>query len=198
MGIPLAVALLTILFHHYNQKIGVASSILSARASYNTDCSSSDDRNICFGIIKKTQTPYIDSWIFGLQIRGSLPQVSPNELTEIDLSPDVEHIVSIQDMLVFIQSSMYLYELSQNLHELSNHSPLLNQTMIPFMSSVSCLFEHVDSTSTDPESVKRLSDVVDSWGFQIHSVAGDGNCSFHALAFTIQCQMTKDIERYYC
>ena len=188
MGIPLAVALLTILFHHHNQKFGVASSILSARASYNTDCSSSDDRNIRFGIIKKTQTPYIDSWIFGPQIRGSLPQVSPNELTEINLSPDVEHIASIQDMLVFIQSSMYLYELSQNLHELSNHSPLLNQTMIPFMSSVSCLFEHVDSTSTDPESDKRLSDIVDSWGFQIHSVAGDGNCCFHALAFTIQCQ----------
>lgn len=61
--------------------------------------------------------------------------------------------------------------------------------MIPFMSSVSCLFETVDSGVSEYEQhQKRLTEIVDSWGFQLHPVPGDGNCCFSALAFTIHTQ----------
>ena len=50
-------------------------------------------------ILEKTQTPYINSWVFGPRLHGSLPQVNPNELTEIHLSPDIEHIASLHDIL---------------------------------------------------------------------------------------------------
>ena len=194
MGIPLAVALLTILFHHHNQKSGAVPSILSARASYKPDCSGTQDHHARFGILKKTQTPYINSWIFGPRLHGSLPQVNPNELTEVHLSPDIEHIASIHDIFVTLQSAIHLHQLSRSLYEVSNHSPLLNQKMIPFMSSVSCLFESVDSAVSEYEQhQKHLTDIVESWGFQLHSVPGDGNCCFSALAFTIHAQR-QDIE----
>lgn len=77
MGIPLAVALLTILFHHHNQKSGSGSSILSARASYKQDCNGAEQSHARFGILKKTQTPYINSWVFGPRIHGCLPQINP-------------------------------------------------------------------------------------------------------------------------
>ena len=88
-----------------------------------------------------------------------------------------------------LQSAIYLHQLSRNLYTLSNHSPLLNQKMIPFMSSVTCLFEtSVSPVSEYEQHQKRLTDIVDSWGFQIHPVPGDGNCCFYALAFSIHAQ----------
>lgn len=41
------------------------------------------------------------------------------------------------------------YQLIRSLHTLSNHSPLMNQTMVPFMSAVSCLFLPADSRISD-------------------------------------------------
>ena len=194
MGVPLTVALLAILFHHHNQKHGSVSSILSARASYKRGCSHSEDSDANFGIIKKTQIPYINSWFFGPHIHGSLPELNENELAEIHLSPDIEHIASIQDIFETLYSAVHLYQLSKNLHDISNHSPLLNQTMIPFMSSVSCLFESLDDAGSDNEQhQKRLADIVNSWGFQLHPVPGGGNCCFSAIAFTIYIQR-RDIE----
>ena len=62
------------------------------------------------------------------------------------------------------------------------------------MSSVSCLFESVDSSTSEYEQHQnRLTNNVASWGFQLHPVAGDGNCCFSALAFTIHAQQ-QDIE----
>ena len=52
---------------------------------------------------------------------------NPNELTEVHLSPDIEHIASIQDIFVTLQSAIHLYQLSSGLYEVSNHSPLLNK-----------------------------------------------------------------------
>ena len=61
--------------------------------------------------------------------------------------------------------------------------------MIPFMSSVTCLFEPVNKTpSTTEQHQKRLLDMVESWGFQLHPVEGDGDCFFPAIAFAICCQ----------
>ena len=82
----------------------------------------------------------------------------------------------------------------KKLHELSNHSPLLNSNMLPFISSVSCLFESVHSPVVDKEHhQKRLMDVVESWGCQIIPVEGDGNCCFSAFlkVFTVSAKQLK-------
>ena len=70
IGIPLAVALLTVLFHRHNQKLSTTAtdcSILSARSLYSRVSNFSNEDNFCFGIIKKTNIPDIDNWIFGKQ-----------------------------------------------------------------------------------------------------------------------------------
>jgi len=51
MGIPLAVALFTILFHHHNQKSGAVPSIFSARASYKGDTNGTENHHAQFGIL---------------------------------------------------------------------------------------------------------------------------------------------------
>ena len=106
MGIALAVALVTILFHHYNQKSGTVLPVLSARASYKQNDSTTEDHRAKFGILQKTQSTYINSWVFGLQLHCTLPQVDPNELTEVHLSPDIEDIVSISDIFETLQSAV--------------------------------------------------------------------------------------------
>ena len=87
------------------------------------------------------------------------------------------------DIFETLQSAIYLHQRSRNLYKVSNHSPLLNQKMIPFMSSVTyspllnqkmipfmssitCLFEPVDSPVSEHEQHQnRLTDIVESWGF---------------------------------
>ena len=51
---------------------------------------------------------HINSWVFGPHLYGNLPQVNPNELTEVHLSPDIEHIASILDIFM----TLHLYTLS--------------------------------------------------------------------------------------
>ena len=63
--------------------------------------------------------------------------------------------------------------------------------MIPFMLAV-CL-SLLSALSECERHQKCLTDIVDSWGFRLHPVLGDGNCCFSALAFTIHAQQ-EDIE----
>ena len=193
-GVPLALALLTMLFHQHNNKKDPTLSILSAKASYKTSSSISNEHHAKFGIINKTEIPYINSWVFGTQTCGTMPKVSLNELTEVHLNAEIEELVSLDDLFSTVKSTLQLWELSKKLQTYSKHSLLLNTKMIPFMSSVSCLFEPTDKTPSVVEQHKRrLLDVVESWGFQLHPVEGDGNCFFSAIAFAI-CVQREQIE----
>ena len=67
--------------------------------------------------------------------------------------------------------------------------------MVPFMSSVSCLFERIGGIeSENGQHQKCLMDIVESWGFELIPVPGDGDCCFSALAFSILTQL-HNIER---
>ena len=68
--------------------------------------------------------------------------------------------------------------------------------MIPFMSSVSCLFESVNVLDDDAEEHhKRLLDTFSSWGFKLLHVDGDGNYCFSALACSILYQKEEILTR---
>lgn len=189
MGIPLALALLTILFHHNNKKHSDIVSVLSSKASYlkqHIDKS----HNVQFGIMGKTQAIPEDSWI--LAKRGGLHESTPTaNAAKLQITPDLEEFMDIHELLETLQSALNLHQLCNTLCDLSNHSPLLDQKMLPFMSSVSCLFLTVDSDNAQHQQC--LNNVVQSWGFQIEHTAGDGNCCFAALAFTL-CSQHQQIE----
>lgn len=187
MGIPLALALLTVLFHRHNQKLssGTGASIISARARCPHGYNFFGEDNACFGIIKKTENTDIDSWIFGSQIQ-SIPQLPTGEIAEFMVGPELDDIVTSQDIITLLETSVNLVELAKTLQKQTRSSTALNQKMIPFMSSVSCLFESVNVSNDDTqEHYKRLVDIINSWGFRLHPVEGDGNCCFCALAMSI-------------
>ncbi len=139
MGIPLAVALLTVLFHQHNQKLmpsTVASPIISARALYRN---TSIVPNVRFGVMSKTETPNVDSWIFGSHIPQSMPQLPPGEVVDFAIDPELGDIVTFEDISTLLRSSLNLLELDKSLQKQTKSSVMLNQRMIPFMSSVSSL-----------------------------------------------------------
>ena len=119
IGIPLAVALLTVLFHRHNQKLSTTAtdcSILSARSLYprvsNTD-------NFCFGIMKKTNTPDIDDWIFGKQMPANNVMIqfpsTVSKVIDFSVSPEINDIVHLEDIVTILQSSLHLFELAKTI-----------------------------------------------------------------------------------
>ena len=72
----------------------------------------------------------------------------------------------------------------------SSFSPITSRAhkMIPFMSSVNCIFNTDNSDTEHKSHCERLSNITASWGFHIHRVTGDGNCCFTALALSLQQQ----------
>ena len=85
MGIPLALALLTILFHHHNKKHTELPYILSARALFKADDTTSN-QDVCFGIISKTDLPSTDSWIFAKKVdsSGTTQIMTEKEMTNVE------------------------------------------------------------------------------------------------------------------
>ena len=70
----------------------------------------------------------------------------------------------------------------------SSQSPAFNYKFLPLMASVASLFFHGNpSCETDEHarSERRLNDVLQAWGMKCHSIDGDGNCCFTAVAFAI-------------
>ena len=186
MGIPLALALLTILFHHHNKKYTNMQYILSAKANYVTK-DTATDQDVYFGIIEKTDLPSLDNWIFAK--RSDLTtMVRERQLANVTIDIDVEDI-RVQDLVETLQSALHIYQLSISLRRLSNNSPLLNQRMLPFMCAVSCLFLPANGEKSEQEEhQQRLHQIVKSWGFEMFSTEGDGNCCFSAVAFSLTTQ----------
>ena len=73
MGIPLALALLTVLFHWHNEKMSPNTSVISARVLHPI-CNSTN--TVPFGILRKTGNLDIDNWIFGSKLFQTIPQCS--------------------------------------------------------------------------------------------------------------------------
>ena len=88
----------------------------------------------------------------------------------------------MQDLTIILQTSPNLMELAKTLKNQTHSSAILNQRMISFMSSVSCLFESVNVLNDDAEEHhKRLLDTFSLWGFKLLHVDGDGNYCFLPL-----------------
>ena len=63
------------------------------------------------------------------------------------------------------------------------------------MSSVTCLFDTTSVGELDYHK-KRLATLVRSWGFAMHTIPGDGNCCFSAIASSLLYQRLCLEEKY--
>lgn len=58
------------------------------------------------------------------------------QVTNIQIHPDVnDENLSLQHTLETLQTALHLHQLTKTLQSISNYSPLLNQKMLPFISS---------------------------------------------------------------
>ena len=197
MGIPLALALLSILFHHHNLKVskcdGSVLSILSAKAKYQIPKLQTTTPEE-FGIVSKKDITENDSWIFASQVMMPV-QIDFEHILEIDTLEEVADVCTVDDLVRVLQSSVNLYQLTANLHSQSNFMPILCQSVLPFMSSVTCLFDTTSVGELDDHK-KRLATLVRSWGFAMHTIPGDGNCCFSAIASSLLYQWLFLEEKY--
>ena len=127
----------------------------------------------------------------------SMPQLPFSGVVEIVINSEVDNIVTCQDLTTILQTSLNLMELAKTLKNQTRSSAMLNQRMILFMSTVSCLFgTSVNVTDDDTEEHhKRLLDTIRSWGFKLLPVNGDGNCCISALACSILFQQEEILTR---
>ena len=158
-------------------------SVISARVLHPI-CNSTN--TVPFVILRKTGNLDIDNWIFGSKLFQTIPQCSFDSVAEIHINPDLNKFMTSEDLNIFLQKSLNQMELSKTLQNQAHSTLMLNPKIIPFMSSVSCMFNPFEISADDTkEHHKRLIDALNLWGFKILPVDGDGNCCFSAIAYSL-------------
>ena len=201
MGIPLALALMTatLNFHNIKQackhqrrqhRIDLEQSVLLGRASHKPSSSAPHSSANQFGIVSKTGNIHVDSWIFASRSAYEERTDFLKLPVELQLCDVLEDVASVEDIRRILQKAYGLYLVSKEMRKASSFSPITSgaHKMIPFMSSVNCIFNTDNSDTEHKSHCERLSNITASWGFHIHRVTGDGNCCFTALALSLQQQ----------
>ena len=116
IGIPLAIALLTVFFHRHNR----------SRYCYFTRClyaKCPEDSQEMFGIIKKKNNAQIDDWIFG--DKHTLMSTSLDESTQkavdFPLHPNMEGILNIDEVFTMLQLALNLVNLGRGMQKQKCH-----------------------------------------------------------------------------
>lgn len=187
IGIPLALALLTIIIYQHNCKIsekvhGKSQEPLSLLKKSSNDLSQSER----FGVVRKDDSAKscVD-WI--TQKLGTSEDIDLN-VEHIDLSEEVLELISVSDLVVLLQNAINLTHITDLMGKKTASSPLLDPLLFPFMSSVSNIIFHGHRSTTESSLLKhqeRLDQITKAWKFKIHPILGDGNCFFSAVAFSL-------------
>ena len=191
IGIPLALALLTVLIYQHNCKIqekvtGVAPIpfilLKEDTGRLNNGLKES------FGVVSKSVSAGGNTdWI----------NCKPNELepkldlteNQVFLTDEVAELITVPELIHVLKSACNLAAVADHMNKITANSPIFDPVLMPFMSSVSniILRSHEDSIlPLQHEHEKRLKDIISSFKLQLHPVAGDGNCFFSAIAYALK------------
>lgn len=187
IGIPLALALLTVLFHRHNQKVSGLQQlpILHARALKST-CNTSNEH---FGIVDKDSEK--TGWIFGPNIESVHDDVSN---VEIHFPQSLEEYVTLSDIQAVFSKAITTLRTIEQLDKSSTRKTFKNimVQMAPFMSAVTSNFNtdqiQDEDNGAGEDHLTRLHGVVHSCGYKMYDVSPDGNCCFAAIAFGLLTQ----------
>ena len=124
MGIPLALALLMILFHQHNYKLSndlkTQLPILHARTILSQELPID---TIQFGVLSKSDQEYtnMDSWIFGSKRKevqsGILDITADTDYIELHLQSDIAEFVTIYDLRNVLQKAITTLELIKHMEK---------------------------------------------------------------------------------
>ena len=190
LGLPLALALLTILFHQYNSK-KLDKNTPQRRSVYLKQYLSSGSNNppSTFGILRKEHIPSNLTWVISKSSTKTLQNAQLVE--ETLLSDDVtitacKDIISVDEAIKLLQNSLNITTVALYMQKASQNSPILNYRYMPFMSCVTnVIFHKLEGnmqSRQDLDDGNKLDNLLKSWGMKRHCVAGDGNCFFAAMA----------------
>ena len=181
MGLPLAFALLSILFYKYNVKKSSSNeaSFIAPNASVITQSTSTN--NSPFGIIQKEKSQF-QNFFSHVDPMAVIDENATFELEEGDCAIPNANVESI------IKNAVCSATVAKNLQRMSQNTPTFSYRMIPFMSEVPCMYFHSLNNESDDikaQHDKRLSNVLEGWGVTKQPMEGDGNCCFNAIAFSL-------------
>ena len=187
IGIPLALALLTILFHRHNKRLLDTQPlpVLHARALKSTSLPNEEH----FGVIDKDGKK--TGWIFE-PILKSAPDVSMLSVVELNFPPSVEEHVTISDIYALLFKAITTLQVIEEVDRSHKHKSFKNVMvqMAPFMSALVSNFniDQLQDQKNCEEHKRRLKSVVHSCGYKLFEIVPDGNCCFAAIAFALLTQ----------
>ena len=185
IGIPLAFALLTLLIYQHNCKIQGKLGLPSPPLALVKEKAGNQVSTELFGVVRKNDCD-MDSWI-----AHKCDKLGPNNNiteSEIHLSEAVAELITLTKLIEIFQSAYNMCNVIYLMKKVTANSPLINPSLMPFMSSVSNIIltgDHIEDSSLACEHQKRLNDIVNSCKLKLHPVSGDGNCLFSAVAFSL-------------
>ena len=184
IGLPLAFALLSILFYTYNLKKSPSNeeSITTATATASVGTQSMSSNSSPFGIIQKEISQFQNLIISNIDAIANIDESIIFELEEGDC------IIPTANIECIIKNALCSVAVAKNLRSMSKNTPTFSYRMMPFMSEVPYMYFHSlnnESSDIKVQHDKRLADVLKGWGVMKQPMEGDGNCCFNAVAFSL-------------
>jgi len=179
IGLPLAFALLSILFYKYIVKNSSSNEVTFIAANTSVVTQSTPTSNSPFGIIGKSQFQNFSSCV------DPMAKIDENAIFELE---EGDCAIPTANVECIVKNALCSVTLAENLQRMSQSTPTFSYRMMPFMSEVPYMYFHsLDNESDDIKAQhdKRLSNVLKGWGVMKQPMEGDGNCCFKAIAFSL-------------
>ena len=111
---------------------------------------------------------------------------------------DIDEVLTDEQLTELFHRAKQLYDAVETMKEKGVAKTIFNERYIPFMNSAASLFSHGQFDQNPHGGVddhrNRLNAVVQSWGFQLVNVEGDGNCFFYSVAMSLHHFLQDNIE----
>ena len=177
LGLPLALALMTLLLHQHNSRIIEKCTGQCVKPIYFEPKPVTPEQ---FGITDKHK----HQQLWGVQNLQKL-SLSCADLDSIastvTLNNEVADIICIEEVVRILETAVHLYNSTKSMSEKCGSSSVMNYRFLPLMSSVSSIFFSTVEMPADIASTE-LDNLIASWNMKRVSVVGDGNCCFVSVA----------------
>lgn len=185
LGLPLALALMTVLLYQHNSAVQRRKSGMS----YKPVSVLKETTGICykFGIVDKKFEQALENPKFLGTCTNYMTLDHPffkNAAKTVVLSDNVSQIITIVEIMSIIETAVHLANATELMKSQSGSSSTMQYRFFPFMSSVSSLFfSNINSSASDSST---LDSVIAAWEMKRVPIDGDGNCCFVAIAHGLQ------------
>ena len=187
IGLPIALALLTILLYRHNLSIleKMNGGVFIHFQKWGHECDTLNSSPM-FGVQKKDACAHNMSWLFSsIDIESLSHTYLRDACMNACLDESVLLLVSIQDITDIVENALGFTKIALFMQKQSSKSPAFNYKYLTLMSSVASLFFHSCPADDHLRNQQRLDNVLAAWGMVRHSIDGDGNCCFSSVAFSL-------------